>query len=104
MIGTMSAATVRAAQLGRIFIFASDDLLRQPRHRRDDVRARRPGSPMSAESIPSASIRWRIADLLLDRGALDRGRLQAVAQRLVVELDASRGRGTPLRRRGSSRR
>ncbi len=40
MIGTMSAATVRAAQLGRIFIRGVHDLARQPRHRRDDVRAR----------------------------------------------------------------
>ena len=37
MIGTMSAATVRAAQLGRICIFRVHDLARQPRHRRDDV-------------------------------------------------------------------
>ena len=59
MIGMMSAATVRAAQFGRIFIL--------PRTiscaRRVTVSTTcgpAPGSPMSAESIPSASMRWRM--------------------------------------------
>ena len=51
----------------------------------------RPGSPMSAAAIPSSAIRWRSADLVLDARVGDRGRLEPVAQRLVVQLHPRRG-------------
>ena len=49
-----------------------------------------PGSPMSAESMPRASIRCRMRSFCSMVGVLHRRRLQAVAQRLVVEQNASR--------------
>ena len=103
MIGRMSAATVRAAQLGRIFILPLDDLLRQARHRLDHVG---PGAGQPDVGGVDAERLHQVQDpeLLVDRGALDRRRLEAVAQRLVVELDSCRARETRRRRRGSSRR
>ena len=60
-----------------------------------------PGRPMSAVSMPSASIRCRMRELLRDRRVAHRRRLQAVAQRLVVEHHTRR---RPARRSRSSRR
>ena len=96
MIGRMSASTVRAAQLGRIFSLLPDDLLRQARDRFDDVRS---GAGKADVRRVDAERLHQVedADLLLDRGALDGGRLQAVAQRLVVELDTAAGRETRRR-------
>ena len=49
-----------------------------------------PGRPMSAVSMPSLSIRWRISIFCVDRRRPHRRRLQSVAQRLVVEHHARR--------------
>ena len=96
-IGRMSAATVRAAQLGRIFMPVSDDLARQALDGRHDVR---PG-PRQADVggvDPERLHQVEDGELLLDRRASDRGRLEPVAQGLVVELDRSaRGHGRSAR-------
>ncbi len=88
-IGTMSAATVRAAQLGRIVSFARTISWARRGHRRDDVRS---GARQADVGGVDAERLHQVqdADLLVDRRALDRRRLQAVAQRLVVDLHAPR--------------
>ena len=58
MIGRMSASTVRAAQLGRSFIPVST-ISRARRVTVATTCGPAPGSPMSAESIESDSMRWR---------------------------------------------
>ena len=88
MIGTMSAATVRAAQLGRIFSLP-----------RTISWARRVTVSTTWGPAPGQADVGRVdaeglhevqdPDLLVDRGALDGRRLQAVPQRLVVELHAA---------------
>ncbi len=92
MIGTMSAATVRAAQLGRSFIRGIRDLARQPRDRSYDVRPRSRQADVCGIDAEGLD---QVEDLefLLDGRALDRGGLQAVAERLVVQLDLPPGRG-----------
>ena len=69
MIGTMSAATVRAAQLGRIFIFSST-IARASRVTVATTWGPAPDRPMSAESIPRASMSRRIASFASTGGFL----------------------------------
>ena len=59
-IGRMSFSWVRAAQLARIFIFCAT-ISRASAVTASTARAPAPGSPRSRESIPSASMRWRIS-------------------------------------------
>ena len=59
-IGWMSATTVRAAQLARIFNRPSP-IARARRSTSPATLGPPPGKPMSAVSMPSAFIRWRMS-------------------------------------------
>ena len=88
-IGSMSAMSVRAAQLAEIGSLRVHDLARE----RERVRARartRAGKPDVRGG--DAELRHQVEERLLvvDGGIGDRRRLQTVAQRLVVELYAAR--------------
>ena len=89
-IGLMSAITVRAAQFGLDAAAALiDNLARQPFDVADDVR---PGAGQAdvrrVDAEPVDQV--QDLDLLLDRRTAHRRRLQAVAQRLVVQHHRSR--------------
>ena len=95
----MSATTVRAAQLARMRQPPSADRARQPLDVSSDVRTgagQADVGGVDAERVHPV----QDVDLLVDRGRADRRRLQAVAQRLVVEHHR---RARRRRRPGSSR-
>ena len=80
----MSATTVRAAQFALTDSRADDDLAREPLDVADDVRAGAGEADVrgvDAEPVDEVED----SELLLDRRAADRRRLQAVPQRLVVQ-------------------
>ena len=98
-IGWMSAITVRAAQFGGIGSFWST-ISRASRSTSRTTCGPAPGSPMSADSIPSSAIMCSIWSLSSIGGRAHGRRLQAVAQRLVVELHLA-ARGAEVRTRGA---
>ncbi len=100
-IGVMSATVVRAAQLARTFSLAST-ISRASRSTSPTTCGPAPGRPMSAVSMPSLSIRWRISIFCVDGRRPHRRRLQSVAQRLVVEHHPRAA--SPARRSCSSRK
>ena len=83
-IGCTSLTTVRAAQLARIFSFAVDDLARQTLDVAHDVRS---GARQADVRRVDADLveEPKDAQLLVDGRRPNRGRLQSVAQRLVVQ-------------------
>ena len=83
-IGLMSATTVRAAQLARIRSRPSP-IARASRSTSLATCGPAPGRPMSAVSMPSASMCRRMSIFWSMVGDAHRRRLQPVAQRLVVE-------------------
>ena len=93
-IGLMSSSFVRTAQFARTRKPAVLDLARQPLDITGDVgtRARQPKvgrvNPERVDEVENL-------DLALDGGSRDRWRLQAVAQRLVIEKDGA-GRSRSL--------
>ena len=98
-IGLMSATTVRAAQLALDVQRGRRDLARQPLDVGDDVRAGARQADVGRVD-PERVHPVEDVDLLVDRRRPHRRRLQAVAQRLVVE---HRDRARRRRRRDSSR-
>ena len=102
MIGRMSAATVRAAQLGRIFIF-DRTISWASRVTVSTTWGPAPGRPMSAESIPSASIRCRIWIFCSIDGLLTEGDCRP-SRSVSSSISTVPREGRPRLRLGSSRR